>query len=404
MSAEVAAPAIAPAVTEPTVTPGPVEEPAVAPVEAETAPAAVATPAEEHDSSEAAGPGSPAPGKKRSPFGDLKNKLFHHKSSSPAHEKSHEHATPAVAEETPKENAPIVTEQKATAPVEAETAPAADTTEGGETVAPAVTEPSAHHDEEAHKKPKSPGVFDKVKLFFGENKKDKKVKTPTEEKAEPHAAAVAPVTASAEGETAAAPVVETAEGAVTAPEAVAASEANASADAPVPQVIEPIPAPIKEPPVAAEAPAAAEGETAAIGAEAKKEGEEVKFGEQTKVDDKAPKRDLAKLSRRLSAKNFRLTHPPGRRAEKDVALHIEGGEATSAEAPKIETAVDESKLDTAAAPVVAKSEPVVASETTAEPVAAAEHAPVETGPAETAPVAETKSELPAAVPVVAATA
>ena len=38
-----------------------------------------------------------------------------------------------------------------------------------------------------------------------------------------------------------------------------------------------------------------------------------------------------------------------------MALHVEGGETTSAEAaPKIETAVDESKLDTAAA----KSEPV----------------------------------------------
>lgn len=54
-------------------------------------------------------------------------------------------------------------------------------------------------------------------------------------------------------------------------------------------------------------------------------------------------------------------------AEKDVALHVEGGETTSAEAaPKIETAVDESKLDTAA---VANSEPVGTNTSAADPVA-----------------------------------
>lgn len=58
-----------------------------------------------------------------------------------------------------------------------------------------------------------------------------------------------------------------------------------------------------------------------------------------------------------------------------MALHVEGGETTSAEAaPKIETAVDESKLDTATA---AKSEPVGASATAAEPIAVVETAPIQ---------------------------
>jgi hypothetical protein len=57
-----------------------------------------------------------------------------------------------------------------------------------------------------------------------------------------------------------------------------------------------------------------------------------------------------------------------------VALHVEGGETTSAEAaPKIETAVDESKLDTAAA----KSEPVGASASATEPVPVVEAAPIQ---------------------------
>lgn len=111
-------------------------------------------------------------------------------------------------------------------------------------------------------------------------------------------------------------------------------------------------------------------------------------------------------------------------AEKDVALHVEGGETTSADAaPKIETAVDESKLDTAAA----KSDPVGASATTAEPIAVVETAPIqvrlllsfctsrrdlsltlhrsfEPRQLEAASAAETNTETPAAVPVVAATA
>lgn len=196
----------------------------------------------------------------------------------------------------------------------------------------------------------------RVKSFFGENKKDKKgerrclaylgphepnqltrfvqpsaVKTPTEEKAEPLLATDAPVAAPAEGETAPAPAETAAVPAVTAPETVAAAQATANNTAPVPQVIEPIPEPINEPSTAAEiSTSAAEPETAATaaaGTEVKPEGEgAVKVEEQVsacgstfdidpicppmtdhakpfpqaKADEKAPKRDLAKLSRRLS--------------------------------------------------------------------------------------------------------
>ena len=103
-------------------------------------------------------------------------------STSPTRAKSHEHA--AATEETrtyspassrlgassltqwhtAKENAPIATEQAATTPSipEAEAVPVAATTEGAATAAAPVAEaPVVHHDEEAHKKPKSPGVFEK---------------------------------------------------------------------------------------------------------------------------------------------------------------------------------------------------------------------------------------------------
>ena len=155
----------------------------------------------------------------------------------------------------------------------------------------------------------------RVKSFFGENKKDKKgerrlltylclhklnqltlvvqpsaVKTPTEEKAEPHLTTDAPVVASAEGETAPAPAETAAVPAVTAPETVAAAEATANNTAPVPQVIEPIPEPINEPSTAAEiSTSAAEPETAATaaaGTEVKPEGEgAVKVEEQVSARD-----------------------------------------------------------------------------------------------------------------------
>ncbi|GAA5862638.1 hypothetical protein JCM3774_001087 [Rhodotorula dairenensis] len=402
MSTQVALPAAVPATSEPVVTTTAAQEPAVAPGSEADAPAPAATTAaaEEHDSHDGAGSGAPAHGKKRSPFGDLKNKLFH-KSTSPTRAKSHEHAAAATTEETPKENAPIMTQEAAAAPTEAESVPApAAAVEGGHVAAPA-TEVHAHHDEEAHKKPKSPGVLEKVKSFFGENKKDKKVKTPTEEKPEPPATAVAPVSTSPEAETAAASV-ETTEASVTAPETVAAAEAATNSSAPVPQVIEPIPAPVDEPAVTTEAPVSViESETtAATATGVKPEGEEAKAGEQTKTDEKAPKRDLAKLSRRLSAKVGALLHSPKKeKKEKDAALHVEGGETTSAEAPKIETAVDVSKLDAASTSGATKSETVGA--TAIDPLVGAETAPVQ---AEAGPVAETKTETPAAVPVVAATA
>lgn len=151
---------------------------------------------------------------------------------------------------------------------------------------------------------------------------------------------------------------------------------------------------------------------------------------QAKTDDKAPKRDLAKLSRRLSGEQPRARSVPaeigancvvapvsqGRRVpplaeegeegcacfaslgapcpstasaddfsglrartEKDVVTAAEGGEAPAAtEAPKIETTVDESKLDAAPAPVVqaeteaAAAAPVAAAETTETPAAPVE--------------------------------
>ena len=61
-----------------------------------------------------------------------------------------------------------------------------------------------------------------------------------------------------------------------------------------------------------------------------------------------------------------------------MALYVEGGETTSAEAaPKIETAVDESKLDTA---IAAKTDTVGASATAAEPVPVVETAPIQVRP------------------------
>lgn len=83
MATETAAPATVPVVVEPETAPAPVEAPAAAPVEREAAattdaPAAAA----EGDSSET--PVSPTHPKKRSPFGDLKNRLFHKVSFRPS--------------------------------------------------------------------------------------------------------------------------------------------------------------------------------------------------------------------------------------------------------------------------------------------------------------------------------
>lgn len=161
------------------------------------------------------------------------------------------------------------------------------------------------------------------------------VKTPTEEKTEPFIK-TAPAAATTETN---APVSAEAS-ATTAPEAVAAKEAAASAAAPIPQVIEPIPAPIDEPTPAqiegagtsvkpVEAAEAAPTEETAAAAEEKK-GDEIKFDEavrlpalpylpareltgatcgQTRTEDKAaPKRDLGKLSRRLSGALHGLPH------------------------------------------------------------------------------------------------
>lgn len=77
MSTQAAAPATT---IEPAAVTSAVTEPTAAHVEAETPPAAVAPAVESHDN-DAAAASSPAHGKKRSPFGDLKNKLFHKVSS-----------------------------------------------------------------------------------------------------------------------------------------------------------------------------------------------------------------------------------------------------------------------------------------------------------------------------------
>lgn len=77
MSTQVATPATT---IEPTGVTSAVTEPTAALVEAEAPPAAVAPAVESHDDA-AAATSSPAHGKKRSPFGDLKNKLFHKVSS-----------------------------------------------------------------------------------------------------------------------------------------------------------------------------------------------------------------------------------------------------------------------------------------------------------------------------------
>ena len=77
MSTQVTAPATT---IEPTVGTSAVTEPTAAPVEAEAPPPAAVAPAVESHN-DAAAASSPAHGKRRSPFGDLKNKLFHKASS-----------------------------------------------------------------------------------------------------------------------------------------------------------------------------------------------------------------------------------------------------------------------------------------------------------------------------------
>ncbi|GAA5921485.1 hypothetical protein JCM3775_003071 [Rhodotorula graminis] len=411
--------ATTPAIVEPT----PAAEPALESSEPTTAAAA-----DEHLD----GATTP-PHKKRQPFAVL-NKIFHHKSNptSPTAETAdpikETQAPAAVVDETPVEAAkPVETTPVAVAEtpaVEAEAGPASLAVEEDKKDGAAVKD----------KKPKSPGVFDKVKSFFGEKeKKDKKVKTPTEEKAEPVAVEAVPVAAATEADApvAAAPV-HAAEPSVVAPEAVALAEASAAAAAPVPQVIEPVAGePIVEPTkdeleaaatavkpeVAVAEPVAPVEESSPAPAAVEAKSDDVKFDEAAKTDDKAPKRDLAKLARRLSGKvgGF-LGTPKKEKKEKDLVPAVaatsadEPAASTSAEAPKIETPVDESKLD-AAAPEAVKADEVVERVKADEPVEAAKLdeviAPVDTTGEELAKDVEVKKEAepfvatPAPVAVVA---
>ncbi|BGP23273.1 hypothetical protein Rt10032_c02g0979 [Rhodotorula toruloides] len=328
--------------------------------------------------------------KKRSPFGDLKNKLFHSKSNSTSPTREKVVPEPAKVEETPKENVPAVEEPvaPAVAAEEPAVAPAA--------VASETSDAEEHQDKkEKHDRPKSPGVFDKVKSFFGD-KKEKKgtsdsptlpkdleltpspslgstVKTPTEEKPQPlveAAAAAGPVESTTAAE---------APAATTAPDTVALAEASAAAAAPVPQIVEPVGQAVDEPTdeqvkelSEAEKPVVAEGVK-------EEEKGEVKVDESTTTEDK-PKRDLTKLSRRLSAKvGAFLSSPKKEKKEKDVVPAVPAEEhapataaepvvpeastsTAAAEAPKVE-AVEEPKKDESveAAPVVeAAKEEVVA--------------------------------------------
>ncbi|BGP38426.1 hypothetical protein JCM10450v2_002371 [Rhodotorula kratochvilovae] len=387
--------------------PAPVEGKPIAPVEAEPiTPAVESTPAGAEPAAHEEAPAGEAkehdgattpPHKKRLPFANLKNKLFHPKSNptSPTTEAADpvkEAPAPATVEETPKET---VVPVEAAPVVEETPAPAAE-----ESAAPAALAVAVEEEQKdgavKDKKPKSPGVFDKVKSFFGEKeKKDKKVKTPTEEKAEPVVEA-APAAAAAVETEGPAPAAEPS---VVAPEAVAVREASAAAAAPVPQVIEPVGVPIVEP-TAEQTEAAAtavkpevaeekavepvEEEAADAAAAEDKKAEEIKFDEAAKTNDKAPKRDLAKLARRLSGKvgGF-LGSPKKEKKEKDVVPAVAADEApvaSTSEAPKIETPVDESKLDGAAPVAEAKvEEPVVVAEPVKveEPVKADEPVKVE---------------------------
>lgn len=76
MSSQVATPTAVPTTTEPVVATTTPQEPVVA-GEAPAAAATAAAAAEEHDSHEGPVADAPAHAKKRSPFGELKNKLFH---------------------------------------------------------------------------------------------------------------------------------------------------------------------------------------------------------------------------------------------------------------------------------------------------------------------------------------
>ncbi|GAA5835039.1 hypothetical protein JCM9279_007180 [Rhodotorula babjevae] len=415
------APAATLPVEEATTTPAIVEPtPAVEPAHESSEPTTAAD-EEHHDGA------TTPPHKKRQPFAVL-NKIFHHKSNptSPTAEATDPIKEapalasvvdePAVEAAKPVEPAPVVADE--TPAVEAEAAPASLAVEEDKKDAAVVKD----------KKPKSPGVFDKVKSFFGEKeKKDKKVKTPTEEKAEPAAIEAVPAAATTETDApAVAAPVHAAEPSVVAPETVALAEASAAAAAPVPQVIEPVAGePIVEP-TKDEAEAAAtavkpevavvepivrveESSAAPVAVETK--ADDVKFDEAAKTDDKAPKRDLAKLARRLSGKvgGF-LNSPKKEKKEKDLvpAGATPSGEeaavSTSTEAPKIETPVDESKLD-AAAPETVKADEVVEPVKVAEPVEAAKLdeviAPVDTTGEVLAKDVEVKKE---AEPVVAAPA
>ncbi|GAA6051950.1 hypothetical protein JCM3770_002981 [Rhodotorula araucariae] len=316
------------------------------------------------------------PHKKRLPFANLKNKLFHPKShpASPTTESADplnkQAVAPAAVEETPTEHAGRVEN----APVVEETsAPAA----GDEAPTAAAAALDEERKDSTTKKPKSPGVLERVKSFFSEKeKKDKKVKTPTDEMAEPVVEGVSTSAPHAEGP------AQAIEPSVTAPEAVALREASTAAAVPVPQVIQPIPEPVTEPTLEqAEAAAtavkpagveatesepvqdAAAPTAAAVGEE--KKADEIKFGEAAKTDDKAPRHDLAKLARRLSGKvgGF-LGSPKKEKKEKDLIPVVAADEspvATTSQAPKIETAVDESKLGpTAVEPSTKVVEPIAA--------------------------------------------
>ncbi|GAA5825512.1 hypothetical protein JCM5353_002321 [Sporobolomyces roseus] len=359
MSTEVATPTVIP--TEPTTTTTAAESPAVF-VEEEEAPKVgeqvesktetpstpTATSKEEH--------------KKRSPFGDLKNKLFNKSPSQPTSPTA-EHAdpvkeiapTPVVVEEerASKENATPVVADEETPAVVVEEAPA--------TESPPVEEKPV----EKKEKVKTP-LFEKMKSFFGEpkEKKEKKAKTPTEEKSEPvveTSSTSTPEVSSPTPEVVASPspispsTEEVPSVDVTSPEAVALAEASANASAPVPQIVDggnPIDAPTTEQvetqmesvkPVEATTPAV---ESTPVVETPK---EEVKFDEAAKTEDKPPKKDLAKLGRRLSARLGAMISPKKEKKESEVMPVVAAQETPASTTESTESKVEEPVVETPSA-------------------------------------------------------
>ncbi|GAA5913890.1 uncharacterized protein JCM6883_000107 [Sporobolomyces salmoneus] len=357
--------------------------------------------------------------KKRSPFGELKNKFFHKSPSQPTSPTTE--APPAVKETAPAP-AVVVEEEAPKENVEAAT-PAVAPTTSEETP---VSEPVVPEEKPEKKEKVKTPLFEKVKSFFGEakEKKEKKVKTPTEEKAEPSAVPESqePVSTPAPVESAEPVISEVPSVDVTSPEAVAVAEAKENASAPVPQIVDSGSAVVDPTPeqvdVASESvkPVATEEPTPSAAAETE---DGVKFDEAAKTENKPPKKDLVKLGRRLSARLGAVFSSPKKEKTEAEVVPIAAATEASVE-PSVPVVSEENKVEpevvasssgaeeTAVAPKVEESAPAPVE--VEEPVKVEESkkeeevvAPVD-APAEelAAEVSKKEEETPASAPTTSA--